>query len=187
MTRSLAWSFPRGRSSEHSTLFNTGSVHISDRPGVRKWWLAAWSDPALGGDQLELSLPGRHGRRSMRSRLQVTCLKGQSHEVNISFEGPKIRNSTFWMSAYGFHNFQLSFCEGIPKYSSGDNDICNPFKGQCCGCVTVWFGSGSADPYHWLTDPDPAFILNGWQIANKKSKNFLFFKVFFAYYISFQR
>ncbi len=66
-TRSLAWSCPQGRSTEHLTLFNTGSVRISDRPGVRKWWLAAWPDPALGGDQLELSLPGRHGRRSLRS------------------------------------------------------------------------------------------------------------------------
>ncbi len=27
---------------------------------------------------------------------------------------------------------------------------------QCCGSVTFWYGSGSgsADPYHWLTDPD---------------------------------
>jgi hypothetical protein len=25
---------------------------------------------------------------------------------------------------------------------------------QCWGCVTFWCGSGSADPYLWLTDPD---------------------------------
>ncbi len=87
MTRSLAGSCPQGRSSEHLTLFNTGSVRISDRTGVRKWRLAAWPDPALGGDQLELSLPGRHGRRSLRSWLQVsqTSLKGPCHEMNIFF------------------------------------------------------------------------------------------------------
>ncbi len=26
---------------------------------------------------------------------------------------------------------------------------------QCSGSVTVWYGSGFADPYLWLTDPDP--------------------------------
>jgi hypothetical protein len=26
---------------------------------------------------------------------------------------------------------------------------------QCCGSVTFWYGSGSADPYLCLTDPDP--------------------------------
>ncbi len=26
----------------------------------------------------------------------------------------------------------------------------------CCGSVTFWYGSGSADPNLWLTDPDPA-------------------------------
>jgi len=29
---------------------------------------------------------------------------------------------------------------------------------QCCGSVTFWYGSGSADPYHWLTDPDSKFF-----------------------------
>ncbi len=24
---------------------------------------------------------------------------------------------------------------------------------QCCGSVTYWYGSESADPYHWLPDP----------------------------------
>jgi hypothetical protein len=32
-------------------------------------------------------------------------LKGQCHEMNIFFEGPKNRNSIFLMSAYGFQNF----------------------------------------------------------------------------------
>jgi hypothetical protein len=27
-------------------------------------------------------------------------------------------------------------------------------RNQCCGSVTFWYGSGSADPYFLLTDPD---------------------------------
>ncbi len=27
---------------------------------------------------------------------------------------------------------------------------------QCSESVTFWYGSGSADPYFWLTDPDPS-------------------------------
>jgi hypothetical protein len=27
-------------------------------------------------------------------------------------------------------------------------------RSQCCGSVTFWYGSGSADQYLWLTDPD---------------------------------
>ncbi len=38
---------------------------------------------------------------------------------------------------------------------------------QCCGCVTFWYGSGSTDPYFWLTDPDsvsdPAFFVGDLQ------------------------
>jgi len=29
--------------------------------------------------------------------------------------------------------------------------------------VTIWYGSGFADPYHWFSDPDPAFFVRGWQ------------------------
>ncbi len=39
---------------------------------------------------------------------------------------------------------------------------------QCYGSMLFWYGSGSADPYHWLTDSDPAFFVRGWQDANKK-------------------
>jgi hypothetical protein len=44
---------------------------------------------------------------------------------------------------------------------------------QRCGSVTFWYGSGSADPYHLLPDPDPAFS----SVADKTNKN-----QFFAYY-----
>ncbi len=40
---------------------------------------------------------------------------------------------------------------------------------QCCGSVTCWHGSGSSDPYLWLTDPDsdlapdPAIFVSDFQ------------------------
>jgi hypothetical protein len=46
---------------------------------------------------------------------------------------------------------------------------------QCCGSVTFWYGSGSADPYLWLTDPDHLFS-SKWQLKIN------FFEYFFAYY-----
>jgi hypothetical protein len=30
-----------------------------------------------------------------------------------------------------------------------------PFQSSGSGFVTFWYGSGSADPYLWLTEPDP--------------------------------
>ncbi len=30
---------------------------------------------------------------------------------------------------------------------------------SCSGSLMIW--SGSADPYHWITDPDPAIFLSG--------------------------
>jgi hypothetical protein len=46
---------------------------------------------------------------------------------------------------------------------------------QCWGSVTFWYGSGSEDPYLWLTDPDPARP-SRWQL-NKS-----FFYLVFLYY-----
>ncbi len=73
---------------------------------------------------------------------------------------------------------------------------------QCCGSVTFCFGSrsGSADPYHWLTDlapaRDPAFFVNDWEIfwstitfpsvfidkMSKRSYNKVEIKVFLTYF-----
>jgi hypothetical protein len=39
---------------------------------------------------------------------------------------------------------------------------------QCCGSVTFCNGSGSADPFLRLTDPDPALFVNDLQDAKKK-------------------
>ncbi len=54
---------------------------------------------------------------------------------------------------------------------------------QCCGSMKFWYGSGSADPYLWLMDPDPfadsdpAIFVSDLQDVKK-----LFFSKFFAYY-----
>ncbi len=54
---------------------------------------------------------------------------------------------------------------------------------QCSGSVTFWYGSGSGDPYLWLTDldsdpaPDPDFF-----VSDLQDGNYIFFFVFFAYY-----
>ena len=43
---------------------------------------------------------------------------------------------------------------------------------QCCGSMTFWYGSGSADPCLWLmdpeSDPNPAIFIIDLQDANKK-------------------
>ncbi len=64
---------------------------------------------------------------------------------------------------------------------------------HCCGSMTFWCGSGSADPCLWLMDPDPPsiFVIN-LQDANKKliktKKILLITGTFRRYiYIIFQR
>jgi hypothetical protein len=46
---------------------------------------------------------------------------------------------------------------------------------QCSGSVTFWYGSGSADPYHGLTNPDPALFVSVLQEARRKKKFSKFF------------
>ncbi len=45
---------------------------------------------------------------SVVSRVYLTVLKGQCHEINIFLKVLNIKNSTFWISD-GFHIFWLSF------------------------------------------------------------------------------
>ncbi len=47
---------------------------------------------------------------------------------------------------------------------------------QCSGSVTYWYGSGSSDPYLWLTDPppDPILYASELQDVNKKMCLLLF-------------
>ncbi len=60
-----------------------------------------------------------------------------------------------------------------------------------CGSVTYWYGSGSGseDPYNWVTDPDPdpALLISGCQDVNNKiclKEVFLLFKFLRYIYIS---
>ncbi len=39
---------------------------------------------------------------------------------------------------------------------------------QCCGSMTFWCGSGSADPCLWLMDPDPTIFVVELQDVSKK-------------------
>ncbi len=54
---------------------------------------------------------------------------------------------------------------------------------QCCGSVTFWCGSGSADPYHLLTDPDsdpdPANFVSDLQDAKNKIIFIIFYFLLF--------
>ncbi len=48
---------------------------------------------------------------------------------------------------------------------------------QCCGSLTFWYGSGSADLCLWLKNPapDPAIFVTDLSDANKKLFFFLVF------------
>ncbi len=50
---------------------------------------------------------------------------------------------------------------------------------QCSRSVTFWYGSGSSDPYLWLTDPDPAFFVRDL----KDAKNKFFFTKFLCLFL----
>jgi hypothetical protein len=52
-------------------------------------------------------------------------------------------------------------------------------KPQCWGSVTFWCGSGSADPYLWLKDPDPD--PTPFFIVFKDANKMIFFFIFFSY------
>ncbi len=58
---------------------------------------------------------GEHGGAIAQVPLDMWILIGIVSQDEYFFVGPKIRNSNILMRAYGFHNFQLSFCEGNPK------------------------------------------------------------------------
>ncbi len=48
---------------------------------------------------------------------------------------------------------------------------------QCCGSMTIWGGSGSADPCLRLMDPDPAIL-----VIDLQDANLFFYTIFSAYY-----
>jgi hypothetical protein len=55
--------------------------------------------------------------------------------------------------------------------NGSDKEHAEELYNQCCGSVTFWYGSGSADPYHkhrlTAPAPDPAFFVSWRQDANK--------------------
>jgi hypothetical protein len=51
---------------------------------------------------------------------------------------------------------------------------------QCCGSLTLWYGSGSGDPYLWLIDSDPAIFVSDLQDGNNKKILFFGFLLFEA-------
>ncbi len=68
---------------------------------------------------------------------------------------------------------------------------------QCCGSMKFWYGSGSADPYLWImdpdsdpdADPDPAIFVTGsdLQDVSKKLPFFVLITFWRYIYIIFQR
>jgi hypothetical protein len=56
---------------------------------------------------------------------------------------------------------------------------------QCCGSVIFSYGSGSADPYVWLTDPDPGrktypIAVSSPHLMQPEFKSLIFFTMFIA-------
>ncbi len=80
-------------------------------------------------------------------------------------------------STYSLGQWQRKFV-----FASGScrvlENVRDPFQ-QCCRSVTL-YGSGSTDPYFWLTDPasDHAFFFSDHQIANNKLWSFFSFFFF---------
>jgi hypothetical protein len=74
---------------------------------------------------------------------------------------------------------QKFFFKNLQKWQSSPDPCLN----QCSGSVTIWYGSGSADLYPGLTDPDsdpdldPALF-----VSNLQDANTFFFLSFLTYY-----
>ncbi len=82
------------------------------------------------------------------------------------------------MYVTGIHLYTQEGVEKLSRYSRRNGDKayiiiphCRCSSRQCSGSVTFWYGSGSADPYFWLADPDPAFFVSDLQKVIKKSQN----------------
>ncbi len=75
--------------------------------------------------------------------LQPELLEKVRGEAGLSQPTLPVRTQTRWVS--------LTRCI--------HSCMCKPgCEYQCCGSMTVWCGSGSADPCLWLMDPDLAFF-----------------------------
>ncbi len=88
------------------------------------------------------------------------------------------------LSIYNQQNFPISLREWISNVRHYGERFVWPHlvEKQCCGSVTFWYGSGSANQYHWLKDLDPDPILLFSSVAFKMPTKNKFFWSFFAYY-----
>ncbi len=66
------------------------------------------------------------------------------------------------------------------NYLINKKDDSNEPSMQCCESMTFWYGSGSADPYLGLIDPDPLFLSVTFKKATK------IYHSCFAYYLLFE-
>ncbi len=82
-----------------------------------------------------------------------------------------------WPALWPFSSGSASPLSALPSSGEATKEI---IRRQCCGSVTFWYGSGSANPYHWLPDldPDTAFSSGADKMPTKKC----FLLEFFAYF-----
>ncbi len=115
-----------------------------------------WVKPNTYGTKnpllVPVSRPNRYGRRFWLSDLST----------QFSFRAPRGK------SKHIIYNTGIQ-CEIYRHRVPYRGYIRNP-KTQCSGTGIFWNGSGSADPYLWLTDPgtapDPALFVSDLQDAN---------------------
>ncbi len=82
------------------------------------------------------------------------------------------------MRDFPWENLKQKSTWPCQRTASTPEPLVSSGKIQCWGSVTFSYGSGSADPYLWLTDP-AIFVsdLQGWQL-----RKLIFFLSFFVYY-----
>ncbi len=94
-------------------------------------------------------------------------LKNRSNKLRYCFAVNWIR---YLRTSWAIRNMSLelcflTFCLPFPTCLDPHYDIGTCLSLHCCGSMKFWYGtygSGSPDPYHWVTDPnpDPALFVN---------------------------
>ncbi len=74
------------------------------------------------------------------------------------------------------NNFELEKAPCLCVWTGKKRNVFDFFK-HCCVSLTFWYGSGSADLYRWLMDPDS---FRQWPSRCQQKLSFL---RFFAYYV----
>ncbi len=135
---------------------------------IRKTKYQCWESGSVGHDILRTLL-----------RKEESNFEGAfKHENNLRMSPMSIQNNK--KSTYDLADFfptRKRVCKVIPlsqKFNA--SRLCS---NQCCGSMTFWCESGSADPCLWLMDPDPHF--HHWP-SRRQQKNEIKKKSFSAYY-----